>query len=48
MTTLIRVLAWFGVHVDTITRADAARDILGQPVTIRWHPVILTDPPRGE
>jgi len=36
-----RALAFLDVRVDVLTREEAARELMGVPVTFRWHPVIV-------
>lgn len=38
---VFRVLSRLGVSVDTISREEAARDLVGREVSFRWAPVIV-------
>lgn len=42
---LSRILSWFGVTMDVVTREQVALDILGRTYRLKHSPVILTDPP---
>lgn len=45
---LARLLEWLGVEMTTITRMEAAQQLLGVDVRVRWSPLIITEHPRGE
>ena len=32
--------------MDVVTREAAARELFGRDVTVRWHPLIVTEKPR--
>ena len=40
-----RILSWLGVSLDVVSREQAALDLLGRTYSLRWSPVIVTDPP---
>jgi hypothetical protein len=39
------ILWLFDIKVDVITREEAALEIIGRDVRVKWRPLILCDPP---
>jgi hypothetical protein len=39
------VLWLFDIKLDVLSREDAALEIIGRDVRVKWRPLILCDPP---